>query len=171
MLVLGILITSTSILILSPLKISKMYFLKKNPWKIFAILHCIFLSSWAISAPLPVIELKLGKETIQAEVASTPSTQQLGLMFRKELGANSGMLFIFNEKAGHCFWMKNTLIPLSIAFLEDDGKIINIEEMQPQTEDNHCPKKATRFALEMNKEWFSSRKFGAGSIITGLPKF
>jgi uncharacterized membrane protein (UPF0127 family) len=148
-----------------------MHLLKKNLWQICVTFICIFLSSRGFSAPLPVIELKLGKESIQAEVASTPSTQQLGLMFRKELGTNAGMLFIFSEKAGHCFWMKNTLIPLSIAFLEDDGKIINIEEMQPQTEDNHCPKKVTRFALEMNKEWFSSRKIGAGSVISGLPKF
>ena len=139
--------------------------------KIFlALFGFVFIQSQAISAPLPVIELKIGKTVIQTEVAATPSSQQLGLMYRKELATNSGMLFIFNDKAGHCFWMKNTLIPLSIAFLEDDGKIINIEEMLPQTENNHCPTRATRFALEMNSEWFSSRKFTPGTVITGLPK-
>lgn len=139
--------------------------------KFFFSLLCFLLIQFpAIAAPLPVIELKIGKTVIQAEVASTPSSQQLGLMYRKELAANSGMLFIFNDKAGHCFWMKNTLIPLSIAFLEDDGKIINVEEMLPQTEDNHCPTRATRFALEMNSEWFSSKKLGPGTVVTGLPK-
>jgi hypothetical protein len=136
----------------------------------FSLFGCLFIQSLAISAPLPVIELKIGKTVIQAEVATTPASQQLGLMYRKELATNSGMLFIFNDKAGHCFWMKNTLIPLSIAFLEDDGKIINIEEMLPQTEDNHCPTRPTRFALEMNSDWFGSRKIPPGSVITGLPK-
>lgn len=125
----------------------------------------------AIAAPLPVIELRINKEVIQTEVASTPSATQIGLMYRKELAVNSGMLFIFSDKAGHCFWMKNTLIPLSIAFLDDDGKIINIENMQPQTENSHCPLRATRFALEMNQDWFSKRKIGAGSMVMGLPKF
>ena len=136
----------------------------------FSLFGLWLIQSQAISAPLPVIELKIGKTVIQAEVASTPVSQQLGLMYRKELATNSGMLFIFNDKAGHCFWMKNTLIPLSIAFLEDDGKIINIEEMLPQTEENHCPTRPTRFALEMNSDWFGSRKLTPGTVITGLPK-
>jgi uncharacterized membrane protein (UPF0127 family) len=136
-----------------------------------SLVGVIFIESQAVAAALPVIELKIGKTSIQAEVASTPASQQLGLMYRKELATNTGMLFIFNDKAGHCFWMKNTLIPLSIAFLDDDGKIINIEEMLPQTEENHCPIRATRFALEMNREWFSSRKFTPGTVVTGLPKF
>ena len=142
-----------------------------NQLKIFfSLFGLLFIQAQANSAPLPVIELKIGKTVIQAEVASTPSSQQLGLMYRKELATNSGMLFIFNDKAGHCFWMKNTLIPLSIAFLEDDGKIINIEEMLPQTENNHCPIRPTRFALEMNSDWFGSRKLAPGTVITGLPK-
>ncbi len=141
--------------------------------KVFLLLiGFIFIKSQAaVAAALPVIELKIGKTSIQAEVASTPASQQLGLMYRKELATNTGMLFIFNDKAGHCFWMKNTLIPLSIAFLDDDGKIINIEEMLPQTEENHCPTRATRFALEMNREWFSNRKYTPGTVVTGLPKF
>ena len=141
------------------------------PFKIFlSLFGFLLIQSQALSAALPVIELKIGKTTVQAEVATTPSSQQLGLMYRKELPTNSGMLFIFSDKAGHCFWMKNTLIPLSIAFLEDDGKIINIEEMLPQTEENHCPTRATRFALEMNTEWFSTRKITPGTVVTGLPK-
>lgn len=130
-----------------------------------------FFQSLAFAAGLPVIPLTIGKEVIQAEVATTPASQELGLMYRKSLPESAGMLFVFEQKAGHCFWMKNTDLPIAIAFIEDDGKIINVEEMKPQTEDNHCPKRATRFALEMNSGWFSKRNLGPGRIIEGLPKF
>ena len=80
------------------------------------------------------------------------------------------MLFIFDQKAGHCFWMKNTLIPLSIAFIDDDGKIVNIEEMQAQTEENHCPTKPIRFALEMNSQWFQKKQINSGKMVEGLPR-
>lgn len=132
-----------------------------------------FLSILPISsfgASLPIIELKIGKNLIKAEVASTPASQQLGLMYRKEMPEQQGMLFVFDQKAGHCFWMRNTLLPLSIAFIDDDGKIVNIEEMKPQTENNHCPLKAIRFALEMNAEWFNKRQIGQGRVVEGLPK-
>lgn len=127
-------------------------------------------ASMAISSSLPVIELKAGKEKIQAEVASTPESQQIGLMYRTSMGANAGMLFAFRDKAGHCFWMRNTLIPLSIAFIGDDGRIVNIEEMEAKTENNHCPQKPVRFALEMNQGWFTQKKIKPGSMIEGLPK-
>ena len=80
------------------------------------------------------------------------------------------MLFIFEQKAGHCFWMNNTKISLSIAFIADDGKIVNIEEMQVATTNNHCPKVAVRYALEMNQQWFSERLITPGMVIQGLPK-
>ena len=86
---------------------------------------------------LPVIPLTAGMYAIQAEVAGTPEARERGLMYRKSMPANAGMLFVFEEKAGHCFWMRNTNLPLSIAFLADDGSIVNIEDMKPQTEDNH----------------------------------
>ena len=88
-----------------------------------------------------------------------------------ELGdtANAGMLFVFEQKAGHCFWMKNTELPLSIAFLADDGTIVNIEDMRPHSEDNHCPKAAIRYALEMNQGWFAQKGIKAGAKIGGLP--
>lgn len=91
-------------------------------------------------------------------------------MNRTSMPTNSGMLFVFEQKAGHCFWMNNTKIPLSIAFIADDGKIVNIEEMQAETTNNHCPKAAVRYALEMNKQWFSERVVVPGTIVTGLPK-
>ena len=123
-----------------------------------------------VNAGLPTVELKTGIYRIQAEIADTVERRQVGLMNRTSMPTNSGMLFIFEEKAGHCFWMFNTKISLSIAFIADDGKILNIEEMQAGSTNNHCPKAPVRFALEMNQRWFSDRVIAAGSVITGLPK-
>ncbi len=119
---------------------------------------------------LPMIELKTGIYRIQAELADTPKAREVGLMNRTSLPTSSGMLFIFEEKAGHCFWMNNTRIPLSIAFIADDGKIVNIEEMQAETTNNHCPKATVRYALEMNKQWFSDRVIVPGTVVQGLPR-
>ena len=126
--------------------------------------------SLAQNTNLPIIELKTGIYRIQAEVASTPQARQVGLMNRTSMPTNSGMLFIFEQKATHCFWMSNTKIPLAIAFLGDDGKIVNIEEMQAETLNNHCPKAPIRYALEMNQQWFSQRAISPGSPIQGLPR-
>ena len=93
-----------------------------------------------INVGLPTIELKTGIYRIQAELADNPKAREVGLMNRTTMPMNSGMLFVFEQKAGHCFWMNNTKIPLSIAFIADDGKIVNIEEMQAETTNNHCPK-------------------------------
>jgi uncharacterized protein len=123
-----------------------------------------------INTSLPIIELKAGIYRIQAEVASTQQARQVGLMNRTSMPTDSGMLFIFDQKATHCFWMSNTKIPLAIAFLTDDGKIVNIEEMQAETLNNHCPKAPVRYALEMNRQWFSQRAIGPGSLIQGLPR-
>jgi len=138
--------------------------------KIFIASVFAILPYFAFSSALPVIDLKIDKILIKAEVASTQASQQLGLMYRKTMPEQSGMLFVFEQKAGHCFWMKNTLLPLSIAFIDDDGKIVNIEEMKPQTEENHCPLKPIRYALEMNSNWFEKRKLGVGKLVEGLPK-
>lgn len=119
---------------------------------------------------LPVIPLTAGMYAIQAELAASPEARERGLMFRKSMPANAGMLFVFEEKAGHCFWMRNTDLPLSIAFLADDGSIVNIEDMKPQTEDNHCPRAAVRYALEMNKGWFAQKGIKPGAKIGGLPQ-
>lgn len=123
-----------------------------------------------INTSLPIIELKTSIYRIQAEVANTPPSRQVGLMNRTSMPTDSGMLFIFEQKATHCFWMSNTKIPLAIAFLADDGKIVNIEEMQAETLNNHCPKAPIRYALEMNRQWFSQRAIGPGSVIQGLPR-
>jgi uncharacterized membrane protein (UPF0127 family) len=91
-----------------------------------------------------------------------------GLMYRKTLGQNDGMLFVFDYAATHCMWMKNTYVPLSVAFLDDGGAIINVEDMQPQTEQAHCAARPARYALEMNKGWFAQRGLGAGFRLRGL---
>jgi uncharacterized protein len=116
----------------------------------------------------PVITLSAGLFRIQAEVASTFNQRAQGLMFRQSMPAQAGMLFVFDEKDTHCMWMKNTLIPLSVAFLDDDGHIVNIHDMQPGSLDNHCAEKPVRYALEMNRGWFSEKGIEGGARIRGL---
>ena len=117
-----------------------------------------------------VIPLSAGIHVIRAEVAATPTDRARGLMHRPQMGANQGMVFLFDQPAALCMWMKNTLIPLSVAFIADDGRILNIEDMAPQTEDNHCAAKPARYALEMNRGWFAKHGISAGMKISGLPK-
>lgn len=136
----------------------------------FATLLSSGLALAQYNVGLKTLELKTGIYRIQAEIADSPETRQTGLMNRTSMPMNSGMLFVFEEKASHCFWMFSTKIPLSIAFIADDGKILNIEEMQSGSTNNHCPKAAVRYALEMNKQWFSERVIVPGTVIQGLPK-
>lgn len=121
-------------------------------------------------AEMPLIELSAGFHRIEAEVAADSQNRQVGLMNRKTMPTQRGMLFVFTEKNTHCMWMRNTFIPLSVAFLDEDGVIINIEDMQPQTESNHCAKVPARFALEMNLGWFAQRAIKPGSKLNGLAK-
>ena len=118
----------------------------------------------------PEITLNAGLHLIRAEVVDTPETRARGLMYRESMPANHGMLFVFTFAERHCFWMKNTLIPLSIAFLDDRGVIVNIADMQPQTEDNHCSARPVRYALEMNQGWFAAKNIRPGFKISGLEK-
>jgi len=119
--------------------------------------------------PLRTVQLSAGIHVIHAEVADTDATRQRGLMFRKELEANDGMLFVFEQPDMQCFWMHNTPLPLSIAFIADDGTIANIADMAPQTDDTHCSKKPVRYALEMAQGWFTDHGISAGKKIDGLP--
>jgi len=118
---------------------------------------------------LASIRLNAGIHNIQAELAQTPDERATGLMFRKTMGANDGMLFAFEQTATQCFWMKNTLLPLSIAFVADDGSIVNLDEMKPQTLDSHCSTKPVRFVLEMNQGWFAKRGIKSGFKLQGAP--
>jgi uncharacterized protein len=142
-------------------------------YKRYRIATTVFLavcSAFLHAEPLPSIDLQAGIYKIQAEVAATPASRQLGLMYRVYLPANSGMLFVFENKGANCFWMRNTKIPLAIAFINDDGKIVNIEEMSPMSDDNHCPTAPIKYALEMNQGWFSKKGLSAGNVISGIPR-
>ena len=119
---------------------------------------------------LATIRLNAGIHNIQAELAQSPEERATGLMHREKMDANHGMLFAFEAPARtRCFWMKNTLLPLSIAFLADDGTVVNIADMQPQTTESHCSQEPVRYALEMNQGWFAKRGIGRGAKVTGSP--
>jgi uncharacterized protein len=118
--------------------------------------------------PLPTVTLGAGMHLIHAEVADRDASRTYGLMQRTTLAPNGGMLFVFEERDLHCMWMKNTLLPLSVAFIDERGAILNIEDMQPLTEDSHCAARPARFALEMAQGWFAARGIRAGSRLRGL---
>jgi len=118
---------------------------------------------------LPTVALNAGIYNIRAQVAQTPGELQTGLMYRKAMGSNEGMLFVFEQGGVQCFWMKNTILPLSAAFVEDDGTVVNVEDMKPQTLDSHCSKRPVRFVLEMNQGWFAKHGIKAGAKLSGRP--
>lgn len=124
----------------------------------------------AAAPSLPQIELTAGFHRIEAEVAATPDTRAEGLMHRTAMAGQHGMLFVFAHEATHCMWMKNTLLPLSVAFLDAAGRIVNVAEMQPHSETNHCARQPARYALEMNAGWFAQRGLQPGHRIGGLER-
>jgi uncharacterized protein len=132
---------------------------------LFRILLLLSCTSAFAQQLFPTQQFRIGMHVIQAELASTETQRQLGLMQRKTLGPNQGMMFIFDRPQQHCMWMKNTLIPLSVAFINREGVIVNIEEMQPQTENNHCAIEPALYALEMNANWFKRKGIKPGSKV------
>ena len=134
-----------------------------------AVMPGALLSQQLPQPTLRTTKLTAGIHVITAEVAATSQTRTIGLMMRERLAPNHGMVFVFEDKSQHCFWMRNTLIPLSIAFVEDDGTIVSIADMAPKSEASTCPPRAVRYALEMEQGWFAKRGVTAGSKITGLP--
>jgi uncharacterized membrane protein (UPF0127 family) len=144
-----------------------------------AVRQCLFALAAMLAAagsaaqgqpPLPTVQLQAGLYLIKAEVAANYGTRMQGLMQREKMGPNEGMLFVFPDRDKQCMWMKNTLLPLSVAFIDDNGVILNVEDMQPQTENSHCSVKPVRYALEMNLGWFKSKNIKPGAKITGLEK-
>ena len=115
------------------------------------------------------IDLTAGMYRIDTQLAQTPQQREIGLMFRKEMPQQEGMLFIFDVPGVQCFWMRNTLLPLTAAFVADDGTIVNLADMQPMTENSHCSAKPVRYVLEMNQGWFAKRGIQAGSKLSGEP--
>ena len=140
-------------------------------WAVALASLCVAALAAAQDGPqrLAQIRLNAGIHNINAEVAATPEQREIGLMFRTSMPAGDGMLFVFERPSKQCFWMKNTLIPLSVAFLADDGSVVNIDDMKPQTLDGHCSTKPVRFVLEMNEGWFAKRGIRAGSRLRGGP--
>jgi uncharacterized membrane protein (UPF0127 family) len=118
---------------------------------------------------LPRVKLAAGMHQIDAQVAANNAQRATGLMHRKEMPQHEGMLFVFEQASVQCFWMKNTLLPLSAAFVADDGTIVNIEDMKPQTTDSHCSQKPVRYVLEMNQGWFAKKGIKPGARLAGRP--
>ena len=127
-------------------------------------------AAWSQESPqlnLERIKLTSGMHRLDVQVAATPDQRQIGLMFRKDMPQHEGMIFVFEQASQQCFWMKNTLLPLSAAFIDDDGTIVNIEDMKPQTLDGHCSAKPVRYVLEMNKGWFAKKGILPGAKLQG----
>jgi uncharacterized protein len=141
-----------------------------NRYLAAALLMASF-ASWAQSPQTNLVRTTLlaGMFQISAQVAQTPEQREIGLMFRPTMPQAEGMLFIFEQPSKQCFWMKNTLLPLTAAFVADDGAIVNLVDMQPQTTNSHCSDKPVRFVLEMNQGWFAKKGIKAGHKITGAP--
>lgn len=140
--------------------------------RLTCLLALTALPAWAQDRPqlqLPRVTLNAGMHLIHAQVASTPTQRSIGLMHRREMPAHEGMLFVFEQPAGQCFWMKNTLLPLTAAFVADDGTIVNLADMKPLSLDSHCSAQPVRYVLEMNQGWFDKRGIQAGAKLGGLP--
>jgi hypothetical protein len=149
--------------------------LRRRFWGFGWLLLAAFLATGAACKPksvsnLPLADLRAGGRTIRVEVARTPLHRATGLMYRTGMGKEEGMLFVFPDEASRSFWMKNTILPLSIAFLDRSGTILNIAEMLPQTENPHFSKGPAVYALEMNAGWFAKSGVGVGSKVEGLDK-
>lgn len=134
------------------------------------LLFALPSASWSQESPqlnLPRVTLTAGMHLIHAQVAATHEQRAIGLMFRKEMPTSEGMLFYFEQPSTQCFWMKNTLLPLTAAFVADDGTIVNLADMKPQTTNSHCSVQPVRYVLEMNQGWFAKRGIKAGSKLGG----
>ena len=142
--------------------------------RVFTLLLGVALTGNAVAQsgpqpPLPTARLTAGMHIITAELATTPQSRTIGMMFREKTAPNHGMLFVFEYKAQQCFWMRNTPLPLSIAFIEDDGTILQINDMAPKNDSLHCSQRPVRFALEMEQGWFARKGLAVGAKLGGLP--
>lgn len=111
------------------------------------------------------VKISAGMYVATAQVAATSQQRQIGLMFRIDMQPHEGMLFVFEQPAKQCFWMKNTPLALTAAFVADDGRIVNLVDMKPQALDVHCSNEPVRYVLEMNKGWFEKRAIKAGAML------
>ena len=136
---------------------------------VLVLLSCLQANGVAAD-PLLTYPLKINGHSIRAEVANSEEDRRMGLMFRKSLAENQGMLFIYEKEGRYAMWMKNTNVPLSVAFIDKNGAILNIEDMEPQTEDSHGSKGVAKFSLEMNQGWFKKRGIKKGDHVAGLER-
>jgi uncharacterized membrane protein (UPF0127 family) len=151
--------------------------MKVQHWRVMrAGIQWLWLFAFALSCSaqstaqsLPTLTLNAGIHIITAELAQTEEQREIGLMFRETMAPNHGMLFVFEQAGQQCFWMKNTLLPLDVAFIADNGMVVNTDRMKPRTLDAHCSIRPVRFVLEMNDGWFAKRGISAGSKLTGKP--
>lgn len=136
---------------------------------VLALAAALLTPAWAQTpqTQLPRTQVRAGMHLIQAQVASTPTQRNVGLMWRRDMPANEGMLFVFEQPAQQCFWMQNTLLPLTAAFVADDGTIVNLADMQPLTTESHCSAQPVRYVLEMHQGWFAKRGIRAGQRLAG----
>jgi len=143
----------------------------RNPLRRLSLSIALLACASIAQAQTKSVQLSAGMHLIQAEVAATEEQREQGLMYREKMPANAGMLFIFGNPSTQCMWMKNTPLPLSVAFIDASGKIVNIEDMQAHTLDSHCSTKTVpvRYALEMNLGWFRQKNIKPGMSIGNLP--
>lgn len=141
---------------------------KSSRLTVLALLGLVF--SACAADPADTIPLRMGPHLVQAEVAATPPQRERGLMHRTQLPANTGMLFVFERADRHCFWMKDTPLPLSIAFIDEQARIVSLADMAPNTTTLHCPPTAIRYALEVSQGGFQQRGIVPGTTVGGLPR-
>lgn len=134
----------------------------------YSLLATLAFTAGAVSAQQPEIALSVNGKHLTAEVAYTEAARMQGLMYRRMLPESRGMLFVFGEVALHGMWMMNTYVPLSVAFLDERGVIINIADMEPQTRATHSAARPAKYALEVNRGWFAKRGVKSGMRVEGL---
>ncbi|MGP1517339.1 MAG: DUF192 domain-containing protein [Ottowia sp.] len=135
-----------------------------------ALVMSSFVHAQSPQMDLPRAALHIGMHRIEAQLAQTDFQRQTGLMHRRSMPEHEGMLFVFEHPGVQCFWMKNTLLPLTAAFVADDGSIVNLADMQPLDENTHCSAQPVRYVLEVNQGWFERRKIKAGAKVRGIPE-
>ncbi len=136
---------------------------------LFAALAGLAQAQDAPQLDLQRSKLSAGMHQISVQIAQAPNERMIGLMFRKDMPQTEGMLFVFEQASMQCFWMKNTLLPLTAAFVADNGEIVNLADMKPQSTDPHCSTKPVRYVLEMNQGWFAKKGIKAGFKLAGEP--
>lgn len=133
---------------------------------VFGFAACAFSADTPnVQSQLPTVQIVVGAHSVTAELANTELSRKIGLMNRKEMPNNSGMLFVFKHSETQCMWMKNTLIDLDVAFADEAGRILNVEQMKAGTGNVHCSKGNAKLALEMNRNWFLEQGVGVGEVL------